>query len=490
MKHLPISEVSKKARYNRLLWRLCLGIFILLLGGLAFAEMNLPVSSAGQLQLQATTARLNLPEESAIQAIYINSGDWVNKGDLLLSFEATGAYKDLKRLESEHHNLVQENKFYQALIDQQLDSFEVAEMLEKFNISRERALAVRNSWDLGADKRGLQSQMDLAKQELDNYLNQIDKRENKQIESSGDSSEIQQIQGKISENRLKIQQVTQQLELAQKRLEQLNYLWQQGGISRIEYLKQEAEVNNYNDTLNKLNLEQKNLQDNLELAKQQLNKSIILEEQQIIEQISRQQEQIANYQSRILYLNEKIKQINQNFAAIIAENSQKAKELQQKINTLQQSQKLEKIYSPIKGQVLNIDEVINQEVRATEQDSITIVPEQEIIAQIFIPYQEIPLVQENMKVNITINSWEKAEKLEGKLVSLGHDLLPPNSNYPFYRLAAQVALNKQSLIVNNQNFPLQLGMPVKAEIPIQQKRPLIKIIFDKLGGYLQSIKPV
>jgi HlyD family secretion protein len=481
---IPISK-------RRIIFGLSLSLVTLLLVGLVFAEFELPVATKGQLQLQTTTKRLKMPDNSKIEQILVKPGDFVQKGQILLSFESTGAYQHLKLLEKDAQSLQEENEFYQSLINQTLEPLQAEKMIEKFSLSKERIFWVRNSLDTRAEYQKLQSQLIQSRIELNSQLKQLEIAANNPqrnlVIAENYKSEIEQIQEKINQNTLQIKQEQQSLTIAQSRTKQLKLLLEQGAISQIEYLNHQSEIQIHENNISNLYLEQKSLTINLNLAQQKLSQDNLSEDKKVFENISLKREKIANYQAKILSQEDQIKEINKNLKVIIAENYDKAQELNKNIKNIKQNIKSEKIYSPIKGQVLEINDSPQNQAKK-ETNFITIVPEEKIIAEIFIAYEDIPLIQENTQVEVSLNSVGKADRFKGTIISVGSDLLPPNQIYPFYRLPAQVSLSTQNLVINNQNLPLQVGMPVEVKIPVPQKRRIIKIIWQKLLPQIQQLK--
>ena len=103
---------------------------------------------------------------------------------------------------------------------------------------------------------------------------------------------------------------------------------------------------------------------------------------------------------------------------------------------------------------------------------LEIVPEDNLVARVFITNQDIGFVKTDMRVDVRIDSYSYSEfgDIEGTLVHIGSDALPPDETFPFYRFPAEVELDTQYLPLGKQPLLLQSGMSVSANIKIRKRR--------------------
>ena len=103
---------------------------------------------------------------------------------------------------------------------------------------------------------------------------------------------------------------------------------------------------------------------------------------------------------------------------------------------------------------------------------LEIVPEDNLVARVFITNQDIGFVKTDMRVDVRIDSYSYSEfgDIEGTLVHIGSDALPPDETFPFYRFPAEVELDTQYLPLGEQPLLLQSGMSVSANIKIRKRR--------------------
>ena len=127
----------------------------------------------------------------------------------------------------------------------------------------------------------------------------------------------------------------------------------------------------------------------------------------------------------------------------------------------------------------------------TSEPVLKIVPNDTLIAKVYITNKDIGFVNEEMPVDVRVDSFPYSEfgDVKGELVRIGSDALPPDEVYPFYRFPAEIRMDKQTILVNGKEVPLQSGMSVSANIKVR-KRPVISIFSDLFMRKLDSIKTV
>ena len=120
---------------------------------------------------------------------------------------------------------------------------------------------------------------------------------------------------------------------------------------------------------------------------------------------------------------------------------------------------------------------------------LKIVPNNTLIAEVFITNKDIGFVKEGMPVDVRIDSFPFSEfgDIKGQLVSVGSDALPPDEIQPYYRFPAKVRLEQQFLRVREREVFLQSGMSVNANIKIR-KRTVMSIFTDSFVHQLESLK--
>lgn len=110
---------------------------------------------------------------------------------------------------------------------------------------------------------------------------------------------------------------------------------------------------------------------------------------------------------------------------------------------------------------------------------LKIVPDDQLVAKIFINNQDIGFVKENMPVDVRLDPFPFSEfgDVKGTLIWIGSDIVPTDQMNPSYRFPAKIKLDKQTLSINSQEIRLQSGMPLSANIKIRD-RTVISLFTD------------
>lgn len=95
------------------------------------------------------------------------------------------------------------------------------------------------------------------------------------------------------------------------------------------------------------------------------------------------------------------------------------------------------------------------------------------------------------QVKVEVDSFPAREygRIDGKLIFVGSDALPPTQAKPFYSFPAKIEISRQSLQVRGVEVPLQSGMAVSANIKVRNRR-VISLFVDFLMGPIDKTKEV
>ena len=145
--------------------------------------------------------------------------------------------------------------------------------------------------------------------------------------------------------------------------------------------------------------------------------------------------------------------------------------------------------APVNGTVFDLQVHSPGFVATASQSILKVVPDDSLLAKVFITNRDIGFVKEGMDVDVRIDSFPFSEfgDVKGKLVWIGSDALPPDEIHPFYRFPAKVRLQRQSLLINERKIPLQSGMSVNANIKVRS-RSVMSIFTDLFTKSVESLK--
>ena len=123
------------------------------------------------------------------------------------------------------------------------------------------------------------------------------------------------------------------------------------------------------------------------------------------------------------------------------------------------------------------------------QAIMKIVPNDNLVASVYLTNKDIGFVREGMTVDVRVDSFPSTEfgSIKGKLISLGSDALAPTQERQFYAFPAKIELERQTLAVNGKPISLQSGMSVNTSI-IVRKRPILSILTDLFDKQVKGIE--
>ena len=175
-------------------------------------------------------------------------------------------------------------------------------------------------------------------------------------------------------------------------------------------------------------------------------------------------------------------------AGQINANNRELEQLQSQLIQLQEQLSYRLIKAPIAGKVFDI-QASPSALLPADQVVLKLVPEGRLVANVNITNRDIGFVKTGLPVSVGVDSFAPGEfgYIEGTLISIGSDALPPDQRDPFYRFPAIVELKQQAVQAGNKRLNLQSGMSVSANIRLRS-RPVINIISDMFTKQLEGVK--
>jgi len=94
-----------------------------------------------------------------------------------------------------------------------------------------------------------------------------------------------------------------------------------------------------------------------------------------------------------------------------------------------------------------------------------------------------------MKVKIRVDAYPYNEfgEIDGKIESIGSDVLEPNEEYNFYRFPVTIKMDKPFLLHKSKELPLITGMSVSVNIVLRQ-RPVISLFTERILPFWSGLE--
>ena len=120
---------------------------------------------------------------------------------------------------------------------------------------------------------------------------------------------------------------------------------------------------------------------------------------------------------------------------------------------------------------------------------LSIVPQGNLFAEVFVPNTDIGFVQSGQLAKIRVDAFPftRYGELEGKVTQIAADSLPPDATNSFYRFPLKMSLDRNYLENKGAKISLHAGMSITANLKLREKR-VISLVSDIFVDQTDSIK--
>lgn len=440
-----------------------------------YAKIEQAIPAIGKLEPTGTVKEVQSPVNGVVKAVYVADGQRVKKGDRLLSFDSTAAQSQSAALKLVRDSLLQENQFYTSQINNPGNDsllYPAATKTEIVALTKSRAELVAEN----RLYRGLLGDKGVA-----NSLNQeqLERLQSSQAELRSREVSAQlvvaQLRAQLSQTSIQLANLKSNLNVDRGILDNIAPLAKDGAISKIQFLKQQQQVQTDRAEVEKSIQEQIRLKLAINEAQSKAQSILAFDRKDLLERLA------ANHKN--------IAQIDSQLTKVLVENNKRIAEIDSQLSSASLNLQYQDITAPESGVVFDMQVHNSGFVASTSQPILKIVPGDALTAKVFITNRDIGFVRAGMDVDVRIESFPFSEfgDVKGKLVWIGSDALPPDDVYPFYRFPAKVKLDKQSLLVNGREIVLQSGMGISTNIKVRS-RTVMSIFTDLFAKNAESLK--
>ena len=447
----------------------------------SIAKIEQAVPAQGKLEPQGAVKEVQAPVGGVVKEIRVQDGQHVKKGDLLVRLDPTVARAQLASFNKIRATLAKENEFYRSIISNSNPRYLAQRSDAQLKIPLEIASLAQSRKALVAENQLYRTQ--LTGDETGANLNP-EQRVRLQFSAAELNSrvasnklEVEQLEKQLQQNKIQLANSQSRFTVEEGILNQMTPLAEQGGVPRIQYLQQQQEVKTRKAEVLQLMEERGRLQLKMDQAKQQLKNTVALSQKDLTTQIATNEKQIA--------------EIDTQFNKLIVENEKKIAEIEGQLSETQLNLSYQELRAPVSGTVFDLKPAGPGFVTNSTEPILKIVPEDSLVAKVYLTNKDIGFVREGMPVDVRIDSFPFSEfgDIKGKLSWIGSDALPPEQIRPFYSFPAKVQLNSQSLIFKERKIALQSGMSVSVNIKVRD-RTVLSIFTDLFTEKTDSLKTV
>lgn len=466
--------LEQPAVWSRVVVWLLVAVTTSALAWAAIAKIEEAVPATGKLEPQGSVKEIKAPTGGVVREIHVKDGQVVKKGELLVTFDPTAPEADLESLTKLKNSLLRENQFYTTAVsgigqdDGDLGS-----------LTRLRAALIAENEFYQAQINGLNVNQRTGG-EFNSTQQQLltNARAEYQSRVADAQLRIRELEKQLSQTQVQLITAKKVVGLNQQILDRIEPVAKEGAVSQLQYQRQQQEVLTRQAEVERLTGEQQRILVQISQAREQLQNTISLSAKDVFTKIADNQKKIA--------------EIDVDLVRFRLENKKKINEIDGQLSKAKLALQYQELRSPVNGVVFDLQAKSQGFVANSSEPILRVVPNENLVASVYITNRDIGFVQPGMVTDVKIESFPESEfgSIKGKLVAIGSDALAPTQERPFYAFPAKIQLDSQSLLTNGRKLPLQSGMSVNCNIKVR-KRTVLSIfldMFDKKVNSLQNVR--
>ena len=227
-------------------------------------------------------------------------------------------------------------------------------------------------------------------------------------------------------------------------------------------------------------------------------KSIILSEMQVlVEQGGFQRLQFLEQQDQFFELQKQLGEIQEEQNRIQLQEDQirlqSRKSINQMSNQLQQAEvqlQYQNVVAPVAGVVFD-PQARPEGVLQPGERILSIVPQQGLYAEVFVPNKDIGFVKTGQSAKIRVDAFPftRYGELPAAVSQIAADALEPDAKQNFYRFPVKLKLERSTLESSGVSIPLKPGMAVTSNLKLRDKR-VISLLSDLLVDQTDSVRSI
>lgn len=437
------------------------------------------VPATGKLEPQGAVQEVDAPVSGVVEEVLVDDGDSVRAGDVLVRLDPEATQSELQQLTEVRDSLTKENQFYRAhlsgIAPEEIPSAIELDLPPEVLLLTSNRIALLEENQLYATllTGGSTAGMTPAQQIR---LSTLQSEAQSRISSA--DLEIESLQRQLRQTEGQIAAAERTLAIEQQILEDITPLVEEGALSPLQLRRQEVEALTREAELDRYLQDRRVLESQIAQAREQLTNTVALTRSDILNRIAENDKRIA--------------EIDSNLTQRIVTNDRQIAEISSQLDQTNLTLDYQEIRAPIDGIVFDLQAQEEGFININSQEPVLkIVPDDALIARVFITNQDIGFVETGMPADVRIDSFPFSEfgDLEGDLVWIGSDALPPDQqeNRPVYTFPAKVELDQQFINVNGRPIFLQSGMSISVNIKTRKRR-VITLFTDLFSRKVDTLR--
>ena len=226
-------------------------------------------------------------------------------------------------------------------------------------------------------------------------------------------------------------------------------------------------------------------------------RNIIGEMKSLVEQGGFQRLQFLEQQDQLFELETQVSDLieQENRLVLQAEDLQlqSRKSIDQMRNRLSEVNlqlQYQNVVAPASGIVFN-PQAREEGVLSPGERILSIVPQEGLYAEVFVPNQDIGFVEPGQQAKVRIDAfpYTRYGELSASVTQIAADALEPDATYNYYRFPVKLYLERSYLESDDLKIPLKAGMSITTNLKLRDKR-VISLISDLLVDQTESVRSI
>ncbi len=428
------------------------------------------IGAQGKLEPLSAVQVVQAPQGGVVDEVLVTEGELVEKGQVVATLDETSTQAQIESAKERLKALEEESAYYsaqQAGIDAVAPEGVSPALIQRSSdrlglIASNRLYRAQISGDPSGLTPSQRAQFEAS-------------RNDKSNEQSINRSRAGELREQLDQARLQLVNARNDLDTNREILTRLERLFKEGAVAELSFLQQEQEVSNKIAAVGTLEEEIAVLQFQIAQAETQVDRT-------------NSSSQVDLY-NRLEVNEQRVDDIESQLGQRVIDNNRQIAQLESELIQLEQSQTQQNLTAPIAGTVFDLKANRPGYVANSTEPMMQIVPQDALVARIFIPNKDIGFIKVGQKVDVRIDAFSYSEfgDIEGTIARIGTDALPPDELFPFYRFPADIELETQDFVVDDVVLDIRSGMSLSANIKLRKRR-IITFFTDRLTRKTDALK--
>lgn len=428
-------------------------------------------------------------EEGIITGIYVDEGQRVEQGQLLMELDTTIQKVDEQNIQK----LLQTAKLERDLLEKILQGKDIQNDLMDDRISSEIKSNIlelnttrKNYYE--TKKQLLDIQLRQSKEQLEIAKTNLERLEGELQINRAREAQLKKMENAPKAESVELERLQNMMDILEKEVEKYSILYESGAVAKAEWEGKSNELSllkkQYNSQKAKAGQEQDNSILNRQAAQ---NIAMTTQKEMELQKMNIQQAKsnIEKAQTEQQNLEE------ENKSQILNWMVEKNKEIQQLSSQLLKAEKslqLQSLKSPANGIVQGISMNTIGGVATKAQPLMTIVPDDTpLMIEAYLDNKDIGFVREGQEVRVKLDtfSYQKYGTVDGIVVAVSPDAIEDEKRGLIYKM--KISMKQKTISVEGNEVPVSSGMAVTAEIKTGKRRVIEFFLEPLLKNIRESV---